>query len=90
MVYLYRTWCYCSYMDAQELIELIQKYETENKKPLSHKPEKRTLTWDATRDFYKEYEDTYMPWVGAVCHGKPYTTTEEETRRIFLSKPKDI
>ena len=77
-------------MDAQELIELVEKFEAEEKKPKPQAQEKRTLTWDATRDFYKEYEDTYMPWVGVVCHGKPTTTTEEENKEIFLNKPKDI
>lgn len=77
-------------MDAKDVINSVQQTikKCEEKDAADNKT--RKLSWDADRDFYKENEDTYMPWIGSVCHGKMYTTTHEELLEIFKNKPKDI
>ena len=79
--------------DAKLRWEKIRRIEEQKKKSKNlgmDIDETRQLTWDHNRNFYDEYEHTYMPWVVSVCHSKNEMSTEEEVAHIFLNKPKDI
>ena len=45
--------------------------------------EPRKLNWDPKRDFYKEYDKHYMPWLSASNHAASRKATPEYLEKLF-------